>query len=90
MLNKLSSGKIYRRQMSDGSILAERNFYVIAPRNIWKLILFFSKKYFLRMKPKNQKPGKGGVVRKEGELKLVSSTPPPPTRYRSVRPWFYF
>jgi hypothetical protein len=63
--------------MSDGSILAERNFYVIAPRNIWKLILFFSKKYFLRMKPKNQKPGKGGVVRKEGELKLVSSTPPP-------------
>ena len=32
------------------------------------------------MKPKNQKPGKGGVVRKEGELKLVSSTPPPPNQ----------
>jgi hypothetical protein len=36
------------------------------------------------MKPKNQKPGKGGVVRKEGELKLVSSTPPPPPNQISL------
>ena len=30
--------------MSNGSILAEEIFYILAPRNIWKLILFFFSK----------------------------------------------
>ena len=35
------SARNYRRQMSNGSILAEEFFYILAQRNIWKLILFF-------------------------------------------------
>jgi hypothetical protein len=40
------NGRNYRRQMCNGSILAEEIFYILAPRNIWKLILFFSSKIF--------------------------------------------
>jgi hypothetical protein len=36
----------YRRQMSNGSIIAQEIFYILAPRNIWKLIFFFSKNIF--------------------------------------------
>ena len=41
-MHTLYSGRNYRRQIRNGSILAEEIFYILAPRNIWKLILFFS------------------------------------------------
>jgi hypothetical protein len=50
------SGRNYRRQMSNGSILADEKFYILAPRNIWKLILFFSPKIFSQDESKRYIP----------------------------------
>jgi hypothetical protein len=42
--------------MSNGSILAEEIFYILAPRNTWKLIYFFSPKIFFQDESKRYIP----------------------------------
>jgi hypothetical protein len=50
--------------MSNGSILAEEIFYILAPRNTWKLILFFSQKIFSQDESKRHI--KGVINRERG------------------------